>query len=117
MTEPKFLPRKHPKDPRDIWTHSIVSHRTGRGFVVVEWNNEVGQFDPEDARHFAHTLMREADNAETDAWVYSLLKDKLKLDDHMMAAIITDFRTDRARLEQLAGLRTTKDDLPEEDRR
>lgn len=100
-----------------IHSHSIVSHRTGRGIVVIEWGGEGGQFDPEDARKFAHTLLREADNAETDAFVYSEFKKFL--DPHQLAALITNFRTERARLEMAAGLRRKDqgDEIPEDDRR
>lgn len=118
--EPKWIPRKHTPDPAMLHTHSIVSHRTGRGVVVIEWNNEVGQFDPEDARTFAHTLLREADNAETDAFVYQFLKDKIGLEHNPAAlgAVITELRTERARNEQRAGLRRRGiDEIPEDDRR
>lgn len=115
--EPKFVPEDHVKDPHSMWTHSIVSAATARGIVVIEWNKEKGQFDPEDARRFAHAILREADNAETDAWFYTMMKNKLKVDNETMAVIITDFRADRAKREQLAGLRRVPDEIPEEDRR
>ena len=100
-------------------TRSIVSHRTGRGVVVLEWNGQQGQFDPEDVRTFAHTLLREADNAETDAFlVTSFFKDKVQADTHALAGLISDFRNYRAKLEQLAGLRKPgRDDIPEDDAR
>lgn len=116
MSEPKYIPRHSEPPPEGIMrTQSIVSHRTGRGVVVIEWGAEKGQFDPEDARVFAHTLLREADNAETDAFVYQFLKDKLQAEPHIIGGFISDFRTERARREQLAGLRRKGDDLPEDD--
>lgn len=117
MSEPKFVKRESPRRPEVINTHSIISHRTGRGIVVVEWNNEEGQFDPEDARKFAHEILREADNAETDVFLYQFFKDKLELDPHRLAQFITDFRNDRARREQAAGLRRTGQPVPEDDAR
>lgn len=118
-TDPQWIPRERKPDPAVIHTHSIVSHRTGRGIVVVEWGDMAGQFDPEDARVFAHALMREADNAETDAFVYSFLKDKIGAEPNVIGAIITDFRAERARREQAAGLRKKSqgDEIPEDDRR
>jgi len=114
--EPKYIPRKRTPDPAVINTHSIVSHRTGRGVVVFEWNNETGQFDPEDARVFAHTILRECDNAETDAFIYSHFKEFLN--PHQLAALITSVREERAKREQLAGLRRKGlDEIPEDDRR
>jgi hypothetical protein len=115
MSEPKYAPRDFPKDPGKVWSNSIVSHRTGRGAVVLHWGEQAGQFDPEDVRVFAHTLLREADNAETDAFVYSEFKKFL--DPPQLAVLITNFRTERARREQLAGLRKKSegDEVPEDD--
>lgn len=112
---PKFVKQQFPPDPGMIHTHSIVSHRTGRGIVVVEWNGQAGQFDAEDARVFAHTILRECDNAETDAFLYSHFKDYL--DDQQLAVLIVEFRKHRARLEQRAGLRPTGQPVPEDDAR
>jgi hypothetical protein len=118
-TDPKWIPRERKRDPDVIHTHSIVSHRTGRGVVVVEWGEMGAQFDPEDARVFAHTLMREADNAETDAFVYSILKDKVGAEPHVIGGFISEFRAERARREMAAGLRRKADgdEIPEDDRR
>jgi hypothetical protein len=117
--DPKFEPRSRSKDPLVISTSSIVSHRTGRGVVVIGWGQMVGQFDPEDARRFAHTLLREADNAETDAFLYSHFKCGLGLTNKQLAVLLTEFRVQRAKLEQLAGLRSKErgDEIPEDDRR
>jgi hypothetical protein len=120
-TDPKWIPRERKRDPAIIETHSIVSHRTGRGVVVIEWGDMGGQFDPEDARIFAHRLLREADNAETDAFFYEFLKDMIGLKDnpHALGAAITALRTERARREQVAGFRRASegDEIPEDDRR
>jgi hypothetical protein len=115
--DPKWIPRERKRDPDVIHTHSIVSHRTGRGRVVVEWGEMVAQFDPEDARVFAHTLMREADNAETDAFVFSEFQKFLA--PAQMGVLITSLREERARREQAAGLRRKADgdEIPEDDRR
>jgi hypothetical protein len=117
MSEPVWKPRERKPDPAMIHSHSIVSHRTGRGVVVIEWGDMGGQFDPEDARTFAHTLLREADNAETDAFVYSEFNKFLN--PNQLGALITEFRTARARREQLAGLRRKDrgDEIPEDDKR
>jgi hypothetical protein len=117
VSEPKFIPPEPKRDPRVIETRSIVSHRTGRGVVIVEWNNEAGEFDPEDARAFAHCILREADIAETDAFLYSHFKEFGAFNNQQLAFLITGFRKHRARLEQLAGLRPTGQEIPEEDRR
>jgi hypothetical protein len=115
MADPKFVPREFPKDPNRIWSNSIVSHRTGRGVVSIHWGEMAGQFDPEDVRVFAHTLLREADNAETDAFVYSEFQKFLN--PPQLAVLITEFRKARARREQLAGLRSKRegDEVPEDD--
>jgi hypothetical protein len=116
MSGPVFKPPEREYNPAKITTRSIVSHRTGRGVVVIEWNREGGQFDPEDARQFAHTLLRECDNAETDAFLYSHFKDFLN--DSQLAVLISEYRRHRAELEQRAGLRKLgRDEIPEEDRR
>jgi hypothetical protein len=115
MNGPFFKPRV--RDPHVIHTHSIVSHGTGRGVVVIEWNRESGQFDPEDARQFAHTLLRECDNAETDAFLFSHFKSAVGLEDAQLAMLITEYRKHRANLERLAGLRKSTDEIPEDDRR
>lgn len=119
MSEPKWVPRERKRDPSMIHTHSIVSHRTKRGIVVIEWGDMAGQFDPEDARVFAHTLLREADNAETDAYMYEFLVDKIKADPHVIGAVVSDFRAERARREMAAGLRKKSegDEVPEDERR
>lgn len=119
MSEPKWIPREHKRDPQMLWTHSIVSHRTGRGIVVIEWGELGGQFDPEDARVFAHTLLREADNAETDAFIYDMLKNKIQAEPHVIGGVLEDFRAERARREMAAGLRKKSegDEVPEDDRR
>jgi hypothetical protein len=61
--------------------------------------------------------MREADNAETDAFVYSEFGKILK--PSQLAVLITTFREERARREQAAGLRRAADgdEIPEDDRR
>jgi hypothetical protein len=117
MGEPKYIPRERKRDPAMLHTHSIVSARTKRGVVVIEWNNETGQFDPEDARVFAHTLLREADNAETDAFVFSEFQKFLEPE--QLGVLITHFREERARREQAAGLRRKSEgnEIPEDDRR
>lgn len=119
MSEPKYIPRPRNPDPAVIHTHSIISHRTGRGIVVIEWGEMQGQFDPEDARVFAHTLLREADNAETDAFVYHIMKDKVQAEPHVIGGFISEFREERARREMAAGLRRKSegDEVPEDDRR
>jgi hypothetical protein len=116
MSKPIFVPPERKRDPALIETHSIVSHRTGRGIVVIGWNNEEGQFDPEDARAFAHRILREADIAETDAFLYNHFK-QFGFKDGQLAVLITEFRKHRAHLEQRAGLRPTGQPIPEEDRR
>jgi hypothetical protein len=118
-TDPKWIPKQPKRDPAIIQTHSIVSHRTARGIVVIEWGDMGGQFDPEDARIFAHRLLREADNAETDAFIYDVLKNKVEAPAHVIGGFLTQFREDRARREQAAGLRRAADgdEIPEVDRR
>ena len=116
MNPPFFKPRERIRDPHVIHTHSIVSHRTGRGVVVIEWNRESGQFDPEDARKFAMTILRECDNAETDAFIYSHFKG-VGLEGALLGSLITEYRKYRANLERLAGVRSPKDEIPEDDRR
>jgi hypothetical protein len=59
--------------------------------------------------------LREADNAETDAFVYSEFSKFLG--PTQLGVLITEFRTQRARREQAAGLRRASDEIPEEDRR
>ena len=115
--DPKYIPRPRNPDPAVIHAHSIVSHRTGRGIVVVEWGGMGGQFDPEDARVFAHTLLRMADNAETDAFVYAEFQKFL--DPNQLGVFITAFREERAKREMAAGLRKKSegDEVPEDDRR
>jgi hypothetical protein len=117
VADPKFVPQEFPRDPNIIHTHSILSHRNTRGYVVVTWNGETAQFDPEDARAFAHTILRECDNAETDAFLYGFLKVNVEADARMLAILITEYRKYRAKLEQNAGLRPTGQPVPEEDRR
>lgn len=117
MSEPRFVAPELPRDPEKILTRSIVSHRTGRGVVVIDWGDQHGQFDPEDARVFAHTILRECDNAETDAFVYQHFGKVAGLDGRQLAVLITELRKDRARREQLAGLRRTGDEIPEDDAR
>jgi hypothetical protein len=97
-------------------THSIVSHRTKRGMVMVEWLGDTAQFDPEDARRFAHVILRECDNAETDAFVYEFVTG-LEVTDEAAWAMISGLRTHRARLEQAAGLRPTGQPVPDDDAR
>ncbi len=104
-------------DPAIITTRSIVSHRTRRGVVIVEWGSMSGQFDPEDARAFAHTLLREADNAETDSFLFDWVKNFAN--EQAATGMVVEYRAHRARLEQLAGLRKleTGSEIPPEDRR
>lgn len=117
MPDPKFVKQERGPDPGMIHTHSIVSHRTGRGIVVVEWNGQAGQFDPEDARVFAHTILRECDNAETDAFLLQFLQQKIGLDLPAVFGVLVEFRRERARREQLAGLRPTGQPVPDDDAR
>lgn len=118
MSEPKWIPREREKRDDILHTHSIVSSRTKRGVVVVEWGDMAGQFDPEDARVFAHTLLREADNAETDAFLFEIMTDKVKAPPHVVGGFLEEFRRDRAQREQRAGLRKKGvDEIPEDERR
>ena len=100
-----------PKENDKIWTHSIVSSRTRRGIVIIEWGDKAGQFDPEDARAFAHTILREADNAETDAFLFNHLQE-VGVAEHVVVGFVAEYRKHRARLEQLSGLRKTTDEIP-----
>ncbi len=105
-------------DESIIKTHSIVSNRTHKGVVVISWGEISGQFDPEDARQFAHAILRECDNAETDAFLYQFGRAELE-DERAAHVLITEYRKHRARLEQLAGLRRkeTGSEIPPEERR
>lgn len=106
-------------DPAIITTKSIVSHRTKRGVVVLEWGDMAGQFDPEDARQFAHTILRECDNAETDSFMYEFLVRTVAVDHHAALTMLVEYRAHRARLEQRAGLRRaeTGSEVPPEEAR
>lgn len=106
-----------PKDPSTIVTRSLVSAKTHRGIVVIEWGDKQGQLDPEDARRFAYTILREADNAETDSFMYKHFVEQLKVEPQAVWVLMTEYRKHRARLEQLAGVRTTGDEIPKEDAR
>lgn len=99
-------------DDSIITTKSIVSNRTHRGIVVIEWGPMAGQFDPEDARQFAHTILRECDNAEADSFLFNFAK--TTMDEHAAIVLVSEYRLHRARLEQRAGLRRagTGDEIP-----
>lgn len=107
-----------PSDESIIKTHSIVSNRTHKGIVVIAWGKIAGQFDPEDARQFAYAILRECDNAETDAFLFSFIKKEM-VSEQAAWVMMTEYRKHRARLEQLAGLRRkdTGSEIPPEDAR
>jgi len=100
-------------DNDTIWTRSIVSAGSLRGTVEIQWGALCAQFDPEDARQLAHTLLREADNAETDSFLFDFFK---KESNPELAQLLTvRYREHRGKLEQLAGVRKAGDEIPLDD--
>jgi hypothetical protein len=108
-----------PKPGDLITTGSLVSSETRRAAVWIRWGPMTGQFDPEDARAFAWTLLRTAANAEADAMFYSALRERTGVPESIALSALAQLRAHRAGLEQLAGLRRLpeSDEIPEPDGR
>jgi hypothetical protein len=78
-----------------ISAESGVSAGTGRGFVMVTWNDEEGQFDPEIAKGLGQSIIDAAYSAEHDAYFIAFLVNKIGLSRGVAAAALGDLRTAR----------------------
>lgn len=79
-----------------IEIESGVSGRTREPFVVLRWGGESGQLTPTEARHHARRLLEAAEAAESDAFLMSFLRDRVRLEDGHQVAVLADFRQWRA---------------------
>lgn len=57
-----------------------VSHRTGKPFVQIEWGEQRGQVDVDEARGFAQNVLEACSNGVTEAALLEWARVELKLD-------------------------------------
>lgn len=87
---------KRPAGP--LWVVGGVSHRTGKPFLRIEWGEQRGQVDVDEARSFAHDLLEASANGVTEAALLEWARVELKLDLDAAARMIDglrQYRTDR----------------------
>lgn len=86
----------------NIEVRPIVSGTDYRPVVQVEWGEKQGQLSPGEARDFAERLRLTADAAESDAFVFEFLTQKIGTDAERAATVLyqfRQFREKRARLD------------------
>ncbi len=76
----------------DIHCQSIVAGRDYSPVIQIEWGEKMGQLSPGETRDFAERLRRTADAAESDAFVFQFMTEKVSLDANRAAQVLYDFR-------------------------
>lgn len=84
--------KKNKEEGNILHTSSIVSSTDFTPQVQFEWNEMKFQLTPNEARDLAIRVFEAADAAESDAFVASYLKEKLKVGPQAMMAILIAFR-------------------------
>jgi len=82
-----------------FWVNGIVSHRDKQPYIQL--SNEkgmIGQFSMSEARQVAHDILTMCARTEADAMIHQFFSEK-GFPDGAGAAIMTDFREFRAKLD------------------
>lgn len=66
--------------------------REGKPFLIVSWGEQRGQFSPEEGRHQAQIFLEASEAAEQDAFLVTLMREKLELNDLQIAQMLREFR-------------------------
>jgi len=80
-----------------IYMEAIISGRTKEGMVNLRWGFMSAQLTVEETRAHATDLLRTAEAAQTDGFLYWLLTEKFKANPAGVAGVIEDFRNYRER--------------------
>ena len=97
-----------PKQAEDNMVSFMVSsgfgHNSQQPFVqvLIEAADFMTQMSPDTARELAHTLLAAADAAESDGFLITFLRQKVKANNDAIAVVLTDFRTWRESLRNSA---------------
>lgn len=83
-----------------IWVESILSHRDGQPKINLRWGNQMAQMTPDEAREHAHGIVRCADAAESDAFLFKFFSDKIGANAAMAGQILVEFRAFRTETEE-----------------
>lgn len=87
-----------------IEVSSGVSHRTGQGFITIEFGSEKGQLDIEPAKQFGMQVIEAAMAAESDAAFFQLMSSgDNPLDPMSIAKFLVDLRAFRGGDKDAAG--------------
>jgi len=83
-------------DEKQVVFHvtSNFGHRTQKPFVMVTVGEQdfMTQMSPAEARDLAHNLLACAESSETDAFLITFLRERVKANDEAIAGILQDFR-------------------------
>jgi hypothetical protein len=86
---------------KTIHVESMVASRDGMPFVVLKWGDERGQLTPDEAREHAHLILEAADAAESDAFIFKFVTEKIQIPEQA-AQILLEFRKFRDQLKEKA---------------
>lgn len=90
-------------DEQTILEASAAVTAAGKPFVRLIWGPMRGQFSPEEARRQAVVFLEVAEAAEQDAFLVTLLREKLQMEDRKISQCLKEFRIFRE--ERAAGKR------------
>lgn len=76
----------------EIFVNSIVSNKTGEGFVQVMWNGKAGQLTVTEAKQLGMQFLVCAEAAESDAGVVHVLMNKIGTTFDVAMGILTHIR-------------------------
>ena len=82
------------KDNVSFMVSSGFGHRTQMPYVqvLIESADFMTQMPPSTARELAHNLLSAAEAAETDAFIIGFFREKVRIDDPRIMAILNEFR-------------------------
>lgn len=94
---------------RQLEFTSMVSSSTQEPMIRITWGDHEAQIEPFLARQVAGQILDVCHAAEADAFMFSMLVDKVGLSNEQAYAVLNDFRSSRAQMEQMQRERPRKD--------
>lgn len=84
-----------------IWVQSMVSHRTRQPMVSIYWPKDVeaAQMTPAEAREFALSILRSAEAAEQDSFMFEWVQKVVGADEAAAAGLLQEYRKYRGQAE------------------
>lgn len=78
--------------PPNLVISSVVSGRTRKPYVQLQWGEERGQLTPAEAVEHATKIIRAAESALSDAFLVNFFSEKLDIAPELALGVLADFR-------------------------